>query len=64
MEAQMDEVEEITLVDPKESKNTKPLKEIAPVSIPLAYPDHHVMIGTKLTTELRIIFGRIFEEKL
>ena len=54
MEALRAEVEEITFVDPRETKNTKPLEEVTPMSI---HPDHsnrHVMIGTKLTEELRI----------
>ena len=53
MEALRDEVEEINFVDPRETKNTKPLEEVTPMSI---YPDHsnrHVMIETELTEELR-----------
>ena len=46
-------MEEITLIDPKEIENTKPLEKIAPISIHLDYPDSHVMIGTKLTEEQR-----------
>ena len=53
MEALRDEMEETTLVDPKESKNTKPLEEVAPVSIHPYYPARHVVIGTELTEELR-----------
>ena len=45
MEALRDEVEEITLVDPKKMENTKPLEEIALVSIHSNYPDRHVMSG-------------------
>ena len=52
MEALRDEVEEITLVDPKETENTKPLKEVTPISIHLDYPNCHVMIRTELTEEL------------
>ena len=47
-------MEEITLVDPRESKNTKSLEEVTPVSIHPDHPDRHVMIGTELTEELRI----------
>ena len=53
MEALRDEVEQITLVDPREIENTKPLEEIALVSIHLDYPNYHFMIGTELTEELR-----------
>ena len=54
MEPLTNEVEEITLVDPRESENTKPLEEITSVSIHPYHPDRHVMIGTELTEELRI----------
>ena len=47
-----DEIEEITLVDLRESEYTKPLEEVSPVSIHPDYPDHNVMIGTELTEEL------------
>ncbi|GFS37266.1 hypothetical protein Acr_00g0051020 [Actinidia rufa] len=53
MEALRYEVEHITLTDPRETENTKPLEEIAPVPIHPDYPDRHVMIGTELTDELR-----------
>ena len=52
MEALKDEMDEITLVDPRETKNTKPLEEVTPISIHVNYPDHHVMIGTELIEEL------------
>ena len=52
MEALRDEVEEITLTDPRETENTKSLEEVAPVSIHPYYLDRHVMIGTELTEEL------------
>ena len=48
-----DEVDEITLEDPREIENTKPLKEVTLISIHPDYPDCHVMIGTELTEELR-----------
>ena len=54
METLRNEVEEITLVNPKEMKNTKPLEEVTPIAIHPDYLDHHVMIGTELTEELRI----------
>ena len=53
MEALRDEVEEITLVDPRETKNTKPLEKVTPIFIHPNYPDRHVMIETELTEELR-----------
>ena len=53
MKALRDEREEVTLVDPRESKNTKPLEEVALVSIHPDYLDRHVMIWTELTEELR-----------
>ena len=52
MKALRDEVEQITLVDPRETKNTKPIKEVASISIHPDYPDCHIMIATKLTEEL------------
>ena len=48
-----DELEEITLVDPRNTENTKPLEEVAPIFIHLDYLYRHVMIGTKLIKELR-----------
>ncbi|GFZ12710.1 hypothetical protein Acr_23g0010950 [Actinidia rufa] len=53
MEALRDEVEEITFADPRETKNTKPLEVVAPISIHPDHPDCHVMIGTELTEEQR-----------
>ena len=41
-------MKQITLVDPREIKKTKPLKEVALISIHPDYPDRHVMIGTEL----------------
>ncbi|GFY99328.1 hypothetical protein Acr_13g0007290 [Actinidia rufa] len=52
MEVLRDEVEQITLADPRETKNTKPLEEVAPISIHPDYPDRHIMIGTEITNEL------------
>ena len=52
MEALRDEVKQITLVDLKETKNIKPLEEVAPISIHPDYSDCHVMIRTELTGEL------------
>ena len=46
-------MEEITLIDPRETKNTKTLEEVALTSIHPDYTDHHVMIRTKLTEERR-----------
>ncbi|GFY85507.1 hypothetical protein Acr_04g0002450 [Actinidia rufa] len=46
-------VGEVTLADPRETENTKPLEEVAPVFIHPDYPDRHVMIGSELTDELR-----------
>ena len=53
MEALRDEMDEINLVDPRETESTKPVEEVAPVSIHSDHPDCHVMIRTKLTNELR-----------
>ncbi|GFS31317.1 hypothetical protein Acr_00g0016790 [Actinidia rufa] len=52
MEVLRDEVEEVTLADPRETENTKPLEEGAPLFIHSNYPDRHVMIGTEQTEEL------------
>ena len=43
----------ITLVDPREIENTKPLEEATPISIPPDFLDRHVIIGIELTEELR-----------
>ena len=40
------------LLDPRDTKNTKPLKEVALISIHPNHPDRHVMIGTELIEEL------------
>ncbi|GFZ03490.1 hypothetical protein Acr_16g0001140 [Actinidia rufa] len=53
MEALRDEVEQITFADPRKIKNTKPLEEVAPISIHSDYPDRHIMIGTELANKLR-----------
>ena len=52
MEALRDRVEDTTFVDLLEMKNTKPLEEVALISIHPDYPNRHVMIGTELTEEL------------
>ena len=52
MEAFRDEVKE-TLVDPRDTKNTKPLEEVTLIFVHPDYLDPYVMIGTELTTELR-----------
>ncbi|GFS41537.1 hypothetical protein Acr_00g0074980 [Actinidia rufa] len=51
MEVLRDEVEQITLADPRETENNKPLEEVAPISIYPKYPDLHVMIGIELIDE-------------
>ncbi|GFS43666.1 hypothetical protein Acr_00g0086310 [Actinidia rufa] len=53
MEALRNEVGDTPLVDPRDTKNTKPLEEVARISLHPDYPDRHVMIRTELTTELR-----------
>ncbi|GFY94124.1 hypothetical protein Acr_09g0005700 [Actinidia rufa] len=53
MEALRDEVEDAPLVDPREMENTKPLEEVASISIHPDYPNCHIMIRTELTKELR-----------
>ena len=45
-------MDEVTLEDPRETENTKPLEEVAPISIHPVYLDLHVMIGTELSKEL------------
>ena len=52
-------MEEITLVDPRESENTKPLEEVNLISI---HPDHHVMMETELTKELRSAMVKILRK--
>ena len=51
MESLRDEVEQVVLIDPRETKNTQPLEETIPISIHPEYPDRHVMIGTELAEE-------------
>ena len=46
MEALRDKVEDMTLVDPREIENTKPLEEVAQISIHPNYLYRHVMIET------------------
>ena len=53
MEALRDEVEDITLADPRETKNTKPLEDVTTISIHPDYPDRHIMIEIELTEELQ-----------
>ncbi|GFS37177.1 hypothetical protein Acr_00g0050430 [Actinidia rufa] len=48
-----DEVKQLTLADPRETNNTKPLEEVVSISIHPDYPDRHIMIGTELADELR-----------
>ncbi|GFS41652.1 hypothetical protein Acr_00g0075570 [Actinidia rufa] len=48
-----DEVEQLTLADPRETDNTKPLEKVVPISIHPNYSDRHIMISTELTDELR-----------
>ena len=55
-------MEEITLVDPRESENTKPLEEVTPVFIHPDHPDRHVMIVTGLTKELRVALINFLKE--
>ena len=45
-------MDEITLEDPRETENTKPLEEVTPISIHSDYPDRHVMIKIELIEEL------------
>ena len=46
IEVLRNKVEEITLVDPRELENTKPLEEVTLISVHPDYPDRHIMIGT------------------
>ena len=52
MEALRDEIEPITLVDPRETENTRPLEKVVPVSIHPDYLDHHIIIGIERIEEL------------
>ena len=54
MEALRDEMEKITLVDPRESENTKLLEEVILIFIHPDPLDRHIMIGTELIEELWI----------
>ncbi|GFY95599.1 hypothetical protein Acr_10g0009840 [Actinidia rufa] len=49
----IESTEQITLADPRKTENSKPLEEVVPISIHPDDLDHHVMIGTELTNELR-----------
>ena len=62
MEMLRDEVDEITLKDPQEMKNTKPVEEATLISKHPNYPDRHVMIGTKLIEELRKALVEFFKK--
>ena len=62
METLKDKMEETTLVDPRESENTKPLEEVTPVFIHPDHPDYHVMIGTWLTEELRVALVKFLKK--
>ena len=53
MEALRDKIKEITLVDPRETENTKALEEVTIISIYTDYLNRYVMIGTELAKELR-----------
>ena len=46
-------MEKITLVDPRELENTKPLEEVTLIYIHPDHPDQHVMIGIELTEKLQ-----------
>ncbi|GFS36775.1 hypothetical protein Acr_00g0047960 [Actinidia rufa] len=48
-----DEIGDVSLIDPRETKNTKSLEEVTPISIYPDYLDRHVMIETELTEELQ-----------
>ena len=62
MEVLRDEVEEITLVDPRETKNTKSLEEVALISIHPDYQDRHVMIEIELSEELQSALVEILKK--
>ncbi|XP_057481981.1 uncharacterized protein LOC130768891 [Actinidia eriantha] len=53
IEVLRDEVGQLTLTDPRDTTNTKPLEEVVPIFIHPEYPDRHVLIGAELTNELR-----------
>ena len=56
-----DEIGTTPLLDPWETKNTKPLEEMTPISIHPHHLDFHVMIGTELTPELWDILGEFLK---
>ena len=63
IEALRDEMKEITLVDPRESANTKPLEEVTPVFIHPDHPDRHDDWG-RVKLRIARCFGGMFEKKL
>ena len=48
-----DEIEDTPITDPRETENTKTLKEVTHISIHPNYTDRHLVIGNELTEELR-----------
>ena len=48
-----DEVGTTLFLDHRDMKNTKSLEEVTLISMYPYHSDHHVMIGTELTTKLR-----------
>ena len=56
-------MEEITLVNPRESKNNKPLEEVTPVSIHPDHPDRHDDWG-RVKLRIARCFGGMFRKKL
>ncbi|GFZ03479.1 hypothetical protein Acr_16g0001030 [Actinidia rufa] len=53
MREMRDEIGDTHFLDPRDTKNSKPLEEVTPISIHSNHLDRHVMIGAKLTKELR-----------
>ncbi|GFZ05230.1 hypothetical protein Acr_17g0008020 [Actinidia rufa] len=63
MEALRDEVEEITLADPRETKNTKPLEEVTQIFIHPDYSNRHVIIGIELNEKLHSVLVEFLKKK-
>ena len=56
-------MKEITLVNPWDTENTKPLKEVTLIFIHPDYPDRHVLIETELNEELQNALVEFLKEK-
>ena len=61
MEALRDEMEEVTLADFRETKNTKSQEEVTPISIHLNFLNRHVMFKTELRDALVEFFKKNYD---